>query len=77
MGADTDALEPALLRIGEAAGVVWSYLHKKGKVPLTKLIDDVDLSRDLLMQAIGWLARENKLQFSETSRRKMVALRPE
>jgi hypothetical protein len=70
-----DASEPLVNRIGEAAGAVWHYLDKKGTVPLTKLIGDLDESRDLLMQAIGWLAREDKVHLAETSRRKTIALK--
>ena len=62
-------------RIGEAAGVVWRYLHESGPVPFTALTRDVDLSRDLLMQAIGWLARENKLEIVESKRKKSIALK--
>ncbi len=62
-------------RIGESAGVVWRYLHTSGPVPLTTLARDVDLSRDLLMQAIGWLAREDKLEIIETKRKKSIALK--
>jgi hypothetical protein len=29
------------------------------------------------MQAIGWLAREDKLDISETSRGRIIGLRPE
>ena len=63
-------------RIGETAGVVWRYLHTSGPVPLTTLTRDLEVSRDLLMQALGWLARENKLEILETKRKKTVALKP-
>lgn len=63
-------------RIGETAGVVWRYLHASGPVPLTSLTRDLDVPRDLLMQALGWLAREDKLDILETKRKKTVALKP-
>lgn len=72
---DPPTLDPLTLRIGEAAGVIWNYLNKKGTVPFTKLIDDVDLPKDLLMQAVGWLAREDKLILAEVSRRKTIGLK--
>jgi hypothetical protein len=70
-----NASESLVTRIGETAGVVWCYLDKKGTVPLTKLIEDLDESRDLLMQAVGWLAREDKIHLAEASRRKTIALK--
>lgn len=63
-------------RIGETAGVVWRYLQASGPVPLTTLTRDLDVPRDLLMQALGWLAREDKLDILETKRKKTVALKP-
>lgn len=69
------ALLSPVERIGETAGVVWRYLHVSGPVPLTTLARDVDRPRDLLMQALGWLAREGKLDMIETKRKKSIALK--
>ena len=61
--------------IGTAAGQVWTYLDDHGPVPLTKLVKDLDVSRDLVMQGIGWLAREGKVTFhQEGSRSKVISL---
>ncbi len=65
----------AVALIGEAAGKVWHYLCENGSVALTKLARDVDLPRDLVMQAIGWLAREDKIVIDEEARRKTIGLR--
>lgn len=54
-------------KIGEAAGVVWRYLQKHGKTPVTKLVSDVcfeaKLEKNTIYMAIGWLAREDRLHF--------------
>lgn len=61
-------------RIGSIAGEVWHILHEGGPLSPTQLADRVKAPRDLVMQAVGWLAREGKLQIEERGRRKTVAL---
>jgi hypothetical protein len=41
---------------------------------MTKLLKTVDEPRDTVMQAVGWLAREGKLQIDENGRNKSVSL---
>ena len=60
--------------IGDAAGHVWHYLNEHGPTSLSRLVKDVDLPRDVVMQAIGWLAREDKVTIDEESRSKIVSL---
>ncbi len=60
--------------IGTVAGWVWHYLHDHGPVTLSKLAREIDAPRDLVMQALGWLARENKVRFHEGKRSKLVSL---
>ena len=71
-----EELSPALARIGEAAGVVWSYLNSHGPTSLTVLAKGVGVPRDTLLQALGWLARENKIDIVDKARGKTVSLRP-
>ncbi|MFN0017807.1 MAG: winged helix-turn-helix domain-containing protein [Pirellulaceae bacterium] len=61
-------------QIGNAAGKVWHALHKDGSLSVAKLVETVELNRDVVMQAIGWLAREGKLQITETKRGRFLAL---
>lgn len=70
LATDTDLLT----QIGETAGVVWHTLHEKGPLSIAKLVKEVGAPRDLVMQAVGWLAREEKLSFDE-SRSRVVSLR--
>lgn len=62
-------------QIGETAGVVWRALAEKGPLSLAKLVKEVDEPRDVVMQAIGWLAREDKVWIEEESRTRVVYLR--
>jgi hypothetical protein len=61
--------------IGIAAGDVWEVLDRNGPQTLTKLVKAVGKPRDTVMQAIGWLAREEKIVIEEDGRSRVVALR--
>jgi hypothetical protein len=65
----------ALDQIGEVAGHVWHLLNQQGPLSLTRIVKDVDAPRDVVMQAVGWLAREEKITIEEESRSKVVSLR--
>ncbi|MCH8923653.1 MAG: winged helix-turn-helix domain-containing protein [Planctomycetes bacterium] len=61
-------------QIGETAGLIWHTLADDGPSSITKLIKQVDAPRDLVMQGIGWLAREEKIVIEEESRTRVVSL---
>jgi len=61
-------------RIGDTAGKVWHELNSNGSITLTQLSKEVDAPRDLVMQAVGWLAREGKLTVVEKGRSRKVSL---
>ncbi|HXA76114.1 MAG TPA: winged helix-turn-helix domain-containing protein [Candidatus Acidoferrales bacterium] len=50
-------------QIGETAGVVWEALSKDGPLTFAALMEEVDAPQSLFFMAIGWLSREEKLQF--------------
>lgn len=60
--------------IGTVAGMVWHYLQGNGAVTLSKLARDINAPRDLVMQGVGWLAREQKVEFRKGPRSKMITL---
>lgn len=62
-------------QIGEIAGEVWHVLKTHGSMSAAKLSKAVDAPRDVVMQAVGWLAREGKLVIDETSRGRTISLR--
>ena len=62
-------------QIGEIAGVVWHALDKGGPMTLAKLAKKIDAPRDIVMQAIGWLAREGKIEIEESKRKRSISLR--
>jgi hypothetical protein len=64
-----------VMQIGEAAGLVWAVLAENGTLSTTKLVKIIGKPRDTVMQAIGWLAREDKIQLTEEGRSRVVSLR--
>jgi hypothetical protein len=64
-----------LHQIGETAGAIWKTLSSSGPLSVSKLAEKADVNRDLLMQALGWLAREDKIDIAETKRGRIVSLR--
>ncbi len=61
--------------IGEAAGTVWQVLSEQGPMSLAKLVKVVGEPRNTVMQALGWLAREDKIDFAEEGHSRVVSLR--
>ena len=61
--------------IGQTAGKVWHYLEQHGPISVSKLAKAIDDPRDNVMQAIGWLAREDKVNIEEVSRGRVISLK--
>ncbi len=61
--------------IGETAGDVWRLLDDKGPLSMAQIVKQLDAPRDLVMLALGWLAREDKLSIDNDSRSRTVSLR--
>jgi hypothetical protein len=62
-------------QIGDTAGLVWRHLNENGPRTLSQLAKEIDAPRDVIMQAIGWLAREDKVSVDEERNKKIVTLR--
>jgi len=54
--------------IGDTAGKVWKFLNEKGEANLNQLKKGVKSDPNLVLQAIGWLAREDKLLIEKKGR---------
>ncbi|MBI3838275.1 MAG: winged helix-turn-helix domain-containing protein [Planctomycetia bacterium] len=65
----------SLEQIGDTAGVIWHHLNDHGPRTLSQLAKEVDAQRDVIMQAVGWLAREGKVSIEEDHGKKTVCLR--
>lgn len=62
-------------QIGETAGIVWHKLADNGPMTLAQLAKEVGTPRDTVMQAVGWLAREGKIEIEDNGRKRLVTLR--
>ena len=70
----SEVLSHRVENIGQVAGNVWCYLDRHGPVTLSKLARELDVPRDLVMQAVGWLGREGKITFQQGGRSKVILL---
>ena len=61
--------------IGSTAGQVWEYLSNNEEVTMTALKKDLELKGDEATMALGWLARENKVEFTKKGASLKVRLR--
>ena len=68
---ETDA---HIQQIGSTAGCVWKTLNEHGPLSLAKLAKQVDAPRDVVMQAVGWLAREEKISIEDKGRGRIISL---
>jgi hypothetical protein len=63
------------VEIGHVAGDVWGALVRDGTLTVAAIKKTVDAPGDVVMAAIGWLAREEKLAFSSQGRSVKISLR--
>ena len=53
-------------KIGYVAGNIWQHLERKGEMTPKKLSTVMKESPNVVYLALGWLARENKIEFQPT-----------
>ena len=63
------------IEIGHIAGEVWGALSDGEGQTLAAIKKKVSAPADLVTAAIGWLARENKLEFTSSGRTVKISLR--
>ena len=63
--------------IGETAGEIWRILNQEGNLSISGIVDKVKQPRTTVYMGIGWLAREDKLAFTQTKRGMAVSLKNE
>jgi hypothetical protein len=61
--------------IGHVAGDVWGVLNRDGGLTLAELKKSLGAPADIVVAAIGWLAREGKLEFATEGRTVKISLR--
>ncbi|MGE5279640.1 MAG: winged helix-turn-helix domain-containing protein [Deltaproteobacteria bacterium] len=64
-----------ITEIGIIAGDIWHYLDAHGPVTLSRLVRELDRSRELVFMSVGWLAREGHVILTAEGKDYRVALR--
>lgn len=58
-----------------AAGMIYNYLSDKGEVTISKMKKDLDLYENFTEMGLGWLSREDKLEYTKNARSVSVRLK--
>lgn len=61
--------------IGNIAGDVWHYLEENDEATVTKLTRELGETERTVLMAIGWLAREGKLDFEKRKQGTYITLK--
>ena len=61
-------------KIIEAAGKTWRYLGQNGQTNVSQLPKSLQEKDEVILQALGWLAREDKIDYTIKNRRTFVSL---
>jgi predicted RNA-binding protein (virulence factor B family) len=61
--------------IGEAAGKLWGFLEKHGPSSPSKIERESGISKTDLQRAIGWLAKEDKINIEVNGRMETLSLK--
>jgi hypothetical protein len=61
--------------IGETAGRIWRALEDGGEVRLASLKRKLEVPSALLQMALGWLAREDKIEITPEEKSYRIRLR--
>jgi len=61
-------------KVGETAGQIWDLLKKKGEVNMAEMPKLLQEKSNVVHQAIGWLARENKIEYRTAGTKIFVSL---
>ena len=58
-----------------AAGAIYNYLSEKGEVSISKMKKDLDLYDNFAEMGLGWLSREDKIDYTKKIRSVLVKLK--
>lgn len=64
------------LIFGTKAGIVWKSLNKIGQGTIGDISKASGLRRELVYGALGWLAREDKIEVQRQGRAMIFSLKP-
>jgi hypothetical protein len=62
-------------KIGQTAGLVWNFLQSHGESSLSSVEKGVEAPKAMVSMALGWLAREGKINVKDEKRAVKISLR--
>ena len=71
----TQKLNFSIEDVGVAAGCIWQLLNEKGEQSMAGIKSEINGPADLVVAAVGWLAREGKVKIRNSGRSVFVSLR--
>jgi len=61
-------------KVIETVGKVWRFLGQNGQTNISQLAKSLKEKDELVLQALGWLSREDKIEYTVKNRRTFVSL---
>jgi Mn-dependent DtxR family transcriptional regulator len=61
-------------KIGKTAGKIWDLLQEKDEIAISQFPKLLGEKAVIVNQALGWLAREDKIHYRQEGNRTLVAL---
>ena len=61
--------------IGEIAGEIWNLLYNNGEMSISRVVSRINATESIAYMGLGWLAREDKLEFIKKNRGVFVRLK--
>lgn len=61
--------------IGDAAGEVWQLLKQEGPMSMNAIAGKIKRPQAAVYMGIGWLAREDKLTYTQTKRGMLLSIK--
>jgi hypothetical protein len=61
--------------IGKVAGEIWQVLRERDEISLSGIVSTINASQSTVYMGLGWLAREDKLEFVAKRRGVFVRLK--
>ena len=62
-------------QIGENAGRIWQLLEQRGEANIAQLSKLLKVKSAEVYQAVGWLAREDKIEYFERAGKTFIKLK--
>jgi hypothetical protein len=62
-------------KVGETAGLIWLAIDSQGPLKMTALKNQLKINDTILNMALGWLAREDKIEMTASGRTFLVQLK--